>query len=153
MYTDIISLADAKIYLRIDDTLTEDDSQITRMIKGALSFVEKYTNYIFFPRDKDYRLIDGCVRIYDFPINSEITNDLEVENKTIYNIYSKGTENDLITLNVGYTDPVEIPQELIEVAYVIIKNMYYEKESNKSMLESLDSLSKITLDQYKRFIL
>jgi len=153
MYTDIISLEDAKIYLRIDDTLTEDDSQITRMIKGSLSFIEQYTNYIFFPRDKDYRLIDGCVRVYDFPINSEVTTELEVTNKTLYNIYQKGDNNDLITLNVGYIDSAEIPQELIEVAFVLIKNMYYDKENNKNLLESLDSLSKMTLENYKRFIL
>ena len=33
-YTDIITLADAKTYLRIDDTLTEDDAQITRGLFG-----------------------------------------------------------------------------------------------------------------------
>lgn len=152
MYTDIISLEDAKIYLRIDDTLTEDDTQITRMINGALSFIERYTNYIFFPRDKDYRLIDGCVRVYDFPINSEVTTELEVTNKTLYNIYQKGDNNDLISLNVGYVDPLEIPQELIEVGYVLIKNMYYDKENNKTLLESLDTLSMETLNIYKRFI-
>ena len=53
-YTDIITLADAKTYLRIDDTLSDDDAQITRMIKAALSQVEKSTNYIFFPRTKSY---------------------------------------------------------------------------------------------------
>src|SRR6056297_791632 len=153
MYTDIISLEQAKIYLRIDDTLTEDDLQITRMIKGALSFIEQYTNYIFFPRDKDYRLINGCVRVYDCPINSEVTTELEVTNKTLYNIYQKGYNNDLITLNVGYSDPANIPQELIEVAYVMIKNMYYEKENNKTLIDRLDTLSKITLENYKRFIL
>ncbi len=153
MYTDIISLEQAKIYLRIDDTLTEDDLQITRMIKGALSFIEQYTNYIFFPRDKDYRLINGCVRVYDYPINSEVTTELEVTNKTLYNIYKKGYNNDIITLNVGYSDPANIPQELIEVAYVMIKNMYYEKENNKTLIDRLDTLSKITLENYKRFIL
>jgi hypothetical protein len=153
MYTDIISLEEAKVYLRIDDTLTEDDFQITRMIKGALSFIEQYTNYIFFPRDKDYRLINGCVRVYDYPINSEVTTELEVTNKTLYNIYQKGDNNDLITLNVGYVDPLEIPQELLEVALVMIKNMYYEKENNKTLLDGLDTLSKITLENYKRFIL
>ena len=56
-------------------------------------------------------------------------------------------------MNIGYTDVADIPQELIEVAYTIIKSMYFEKESNKSVLDSLDSLSMMTLNQYKRFIL
>lgn len=152
-YLDIIPLADAKVYLRIDDTLTEDDAQIERMIKGALSFIENWTNYILYARDKEYRLINGCVSVYDYPINSEVTADLESENKTLYTNYTLGTSNDLITLNVGYSVTTDVPQELIEVAFEIIKLMYYEKETNKSHLNSLDSLSVMTLNQYKRFIL
>jgi len=152
-YLDVITLADAKVYLRIDDDLTEDDNQITRMIRASLSYIENYTNYILFARDKEYRLIDGCVRVYDFPINSEVTLELESENKTLYTNYSLGYTNDLITLNVGYVDPAEIPQDLIEVAYEIIELMYYEKETNKSHLNSLSSLSHMTLNQYKRFII
>ena len=34
-YLDVIPLVDAKVYLRIDDDLTEDDNQIIRMIKGS----------------------------------------------------------------------------------------------------------------------
>ena len=62
-YIDIIPLADAKVYLRIDDTLTEDDAQITRMINGALSYVERYTSHILYARDKEYRFIDGFVSV------------------------------------------------------------------------------------------
>ena len=152
-YLDIIPLSDAKVYLRIDDDLTEDDNQITRMINASLSYIERYTNVILYDRDKEYRLINGCVRVYDYPVNSEVTPDLEVENKTLYNNYSLGTTNDLIELNVGFVNVADIPQELIEVAYEIIELMYYEKETNKSHLNSLSSLSKMILDQNKRFIL
>ncbi len=58
-YLDIITLADAKIYLRIDDTLTEDDAQITRMIKASLSQIERITNYIFFARSKSLSTRDN----------------------------------------------------------------------------------------------
>ena len=152
-YLDIIPLADAKVYLRIDDDLTEDDAQITRMINGALSYIERYTNVILVAENKYYRLIDGFVRVYDYPINSEITADLVVENKTLYNNYCLGTDNALIGLNVGYTDVTDIPQELVEVAYEIIELMYYEKETNKSHLNSLSSLSTMILNDYKRFII
>ena len=152
-YLDIITLADAKVYLRIDDTLTEDDTQITRMINAALSYVERYTNYVLFAKDKEYRLIDGFVRVYDYPINSEVTADLISVNKTLYTNYTLGLSNDLITLNVGYSDIADVPQELIEVAYEIIELMYYEKETNKSHLNNLSSLSSMILNNYKRFIL
>ena len=152
-YIDIITLADAKVYLRIDDTLTEDDTQITRMINAALSYVENYTNHVLFAKDKEYRLIDGCIRVYDYPINSEVTADLISENKTLYTNYTLGSTNDLITLNVGYMLPADVPQELVEVAYEIIESLYYEKDTNKSINSRMSTISQMMLDQYKRFIL
>ena len=152
-YIDIIPLADAKVYLRIDDTLTEDDNQITRMINVALSYVERYTNHMLFARDKQYRLINGCVRIYDFPINSEVTADLVVEDMTLHKNYSLGSDNSLIELNVGYALVADVPQELIEVAYELIESLYYEKETNKSIQSRISTLSQLMLDQYKRFII
>lgn len=151
-YIDIIPLSDAKIYLRIDDDLTEDDNQITRMINGALSYVEKYTQHILYARDKEYRLINGGVSVYDYPINSEVTTDLVVENKTLYTNYCLGVDNGLITLNVGYEDVENVPSELIEVALEIIDIFYYGKETGKSMA-SLSELSVQILNQNKRFIL
>ena len=151
-YIDVITLADAKLYLRVDDTLTEDDAQITRMINAALSYVEKYTNVIVFARDKEYRLTDGCVKVYDYPINSEVTADLTAESKTLYTNYTFGTSNDLIELNVGYVDETDIPQEVIEAAYEIIDIYYYGKESGKTMAD-LSPMSRQGLDQFKRFLM
>jgi len=150
-YLDIIPLADAKVYLRIDDTLTEDDAQITRMIKGALSYIERTTNVMLYARDVIYNVSDNAVKVYDFPINSEVANVLDSEVKSLYTNYT--SEESTITLNVGYVNVSDVPQELIEVAYVLIKNMYYEKENNKTILESIDSLTELTLNNYKRFIL
>ena len=151
-YLDVITLADAKLYLRVDDTLTEDDAQITRMINAALSYVEKYTNVIVFARDKEYRTTSGCVRVYDYPINSEVTADLVVENKTLYTNYQLGITNDLIELNVGYALVADIPQELLEAAYEIIDIYYYGKESGKTMAD-LSPMSRQGLDQFKRFLM
>ena len=150
-YLDIISLTDAKTYLRIDDTLTEDDNQIIRMIKGALSYIEQYTNVMLFARDKNYIVQDSVVKVYDYPINIEVSTYTLKEVKTLHTNYT--TDETTFTLNVGYTVVTDVPNELIEVAYVLIKNMYYEKENNKTLMESLDSLSIMTLNQYKRFII
>ena len=150
-YIDVITLPDAKVYLRIDDDLTEDDTQITRMINGALSYIEQYTNIYFFARDKQYNVVNNCVRVYDYPINSEVSEYTEKEVLTLHTNYT--TDESVLTLNVGYTDVEEIPQELLEVAYTMIKSMYFEKENNKSILDSIDSLSMMTLNQYKRFLI
>jgi len=51
-YLDIIPLADAKNYLKIDDSLTEDDNNITRMIKASLIEVERMTNIHLIAKSK-----------------------------------------------------------------------------------------------------
>ena len=151
-YIDVITLADAKLYLRVDDTLTEDDAQITRMINAALSYVEKYTNVIVFARDKEYRLTDGCVKVYDYTINSEVTADLTAESKTLYTNYTLGSDNALIELNVGYVTASDVPAELLEAAFEIIDIYYYGKESGKTMAD-LSPMSRQGLDQFKRFLM
>ena len=94
-YLDVIPLADAKLYLRIDDDMNEDDNQITRMINASLSYIERYTNVMLFARDKEYRLIDGFVRVYDYPINSVVTVDYERTDRSLYS-------NFILPSNVGF---------------------------------------------------
>jgi hypothetical protein len=153
-YTDVITLSDAKVYLRVDDTLTEDDAQITRMINASLAYVEKWTNIMVFARLKTYVMVDGCVRVYDYPINSLIDPvDAEVVQKTLYTTYTYGTDTIDLSLNVGYVDPVDVPSDLLEVALEIIDLMYYEHESGKTVTKDLSSLSISVLDANKRFYL
>ena len=154
-YLDIITLADAKTYLRIDDTLTEDDAQITRMIKASLSQIERVTNYILFARSKSYIVENLSVNVYDFPINSltSPTTATSVE-KSIYTTYTTIVSTDLkVTLNVGYSNASDVPSDLIEVAYEMIDLMYYSPETGKSIKSDLSELSKMILNNYKRFFI
>lgn len=113
-YIDVITLASAKLYLRVDDTLTEDDAQITNMISSALKYVEKYTQVLVFARSKTYRMINGFVRVYDFPINSVIT--------PLTNVFATGTAqcvsviatNTLVTNGVTYTAVDGVPTDFTE---------------------------------------
>lgn len=154
-YTDIITLADAKTYLRIDDTLTEDDAQITRMIKASLSQIERATNYILFSRSKSYVVEDLSVNVYDYPINSLTTPTTATSvEKSIYTTYTTVVATDLkVTLNVGYVDPLDVPSDLIEVAFEMIDLMYYSPETGKSIKSDLSELSKMVLSNYKRFFI
>ena len=154
-YLDIITLADAKTYLRIDDTLTEDDAQITRMIKASLSQIERITNYIFFARSKSYVVENCSVNVYDFPINS-LTLLLNRHLIQLYKLYKQPFQHlsqSLESLNVGYTDPLDVPNDLIEVAYEMIDLMYYSPETGKSIKSDLSELSKMVLSNYKRFFI
>ena len=53
-YTDVISLEEAKLYLKIDAGQDATDNEITGMINSALSYIEKRTNHIFKTKEKVY---------------------------------------------------------------------------------------------------
>lgn len=131
-YLTVITLERAKIYLRIDDTQSETDDEITSMINSVCSFLEKKTNHIFFDRNKEYDVSCGKVRVYDYPINSVVSpadpEDVTAAKKTMYTDYCVDTETETITLNVGYTDPLDIPNDLIDAALQMLKVFYYEAE-------------------------
>ena len=167
-YTDVISLATAKTYLRIDDSQNETDSEITSMIKSALSYVEKHTNVLVYDRSKTYPVYQRCVRVYDYPINSvtkavdddgvDITltykTNYTYTTKNFYTLYEQ-IDSDAVSLvlNVGYDDPADVPTELIDVALVIIKLMYYEQESDKSFTDMIPSWAKHILETNRRHII
>jgi len=151
-YLDVISLAEAKNYLRVDDDLTEDDTLITRMIGTSLFYVEQWTNHILYARAKTYKLISGEVKIYDYPINSLTSpTDATSEVMTLYSNYSYGTDNSDLVLNVGYADPADIPPGLTDVALEIIDILYYSKETGKSITD-ITVLAKVILNNNKRFV-
>ena len=148
-YTSIISVEDAKDYLGVDDSFHDDDIQ--RMIKASLQSIEKYTNHIFFDRSKDYLLMDGEVSVYDYPINSVVTpssaDDYESKEHPLHTVYTV-SDADLvkITLNVGYSDTDDIPDDLIQVAFEKIDAMF------NNISKPLSMNCKMILDQNKRFI-
>ena len=119
-YIDVITLAEAKTYLRIDDTLTEDDASITQMINASLAMIERYTNNYVFSRNKTYNVRDNCIRVYDYPINTVITSDVEVENYSGFSVYTLIGES--LELNIGHDLPADVPDELKQCGLSIIKN-------------------------------
>ncbi len=161
-YTDIISLNDAKTYLRVDDTLTEDDEFIIRTINAAFSWIEKRTNQIVSAREKEYVLINGYTRIYDSPINTDLSSltDYKFTNKGLYYVVCANNldvDNEF-TLNIGERFSENVDFELINVAYEIIEYYYNQskkKEDTKGMTVSdyLSEMSKEYININRRFIL
>lgn len=155
-YLDVITLIEAKNYLRIDDTLTEDDAQITRMINAALAYIENWTRVYVYARAKTYIMVDGFVRVYDWPINSITTPaeaDMDNEQKTLYKNFCYGIETSNLVLNIGITAPENVPPELKEVGFEIIDLMYYEHETGKTVKKDLTSISVDILNRFRRFLL
>lgn len=155
-YIDVITLAEAKNTLRVDDTLTEDDAKITRIIGYALAYIELWTNVITFAQAKTYTMVDGCIRVYDYPINSITTPteaDMSNTQKTLYKTFTYGTTTSDLVLNVGHVLPTSVPVDLIDVAHEIIELRYYEQETGKTIAKDLSSTSIDTLNRHKRFLL
>jgi len=139
-YLDVITLERAKNYLRVDDCLIDDDNEIVSMINAACRFVEKRTNHIFYPQDKTYK--QGCqVKVYDYPINSAVGDPFVCYFSTFV-VYPNDTE---VTLNVGYENPEDVPDELVQACLQMIKVWYYESEKQvnttlipESVLQAID---------------
>lgn len=154
-YLDVITLATAKNYLGVDTSMTEDDADITRMIKGALRYVEEFTNVLVYARDKDYLFQDCEVRVYDHPINTLNTpTDATSTIKPLYTLYKTALSTDIyLDLNVGYSDPADVPEDIIDVALEMIELNYYGEKERGATKKGLSQLSKEVLYQRKRFLL
>lgn len=147
-YIDVISLERAKYYLRIDTTLTDDDAEITAMINSACSYIEKRTNLIFYPRNKTYK--GACqVKVYDYPINSIVTDPAPFAyEQPMFTIYP---DVKTVELNVGFIDPTDIPDELIQACLQMLHVFYYESEKQFNSTLIPESVKEV-IDINRRFI-
>jgi len=150
-YIDVISLEQAKLYLKIDEGQTITDNEITGMINSALSFIEKRTNHIFKTRDKVY--YKDCalvqqVKVYDFPIDNTVT-ELDIVYRPLYAIVP--TVNDMVTLTIGYENLEDIPSELIDSALQLINFWFYNSETKNAMNTVPDFVMQ-NIDINRRFL-
>lgn len=150
-YTDVISLEQAKLYLKIDEGQTVTDDEITGMINSALSFIEKRTNHIFKTRDKVY--FKDCalvqqVKVYDYPIDNTET-EFDIIYRPLFAIVP--TVNNMVTLTIGYTSVEDIPSELIDSALQLINFWFYNSET-KNAMNSVPDFVLSNIDVNRRFL-
>ena len=151
-YIDVVSLAEAKQFLRVDDGFTADDSLITMCINVAGDYVERHTNHLLFSREKTYKFFDNKKRVYDYPINS-ITSpaeaDMEITEYSLYTLY-ESTSEDLV-LNVGYDDPADVPA-MLKLKMLEIIDAMYPGNDNSAITNISDDLFE-SISEYRRFTL
>lgn len=123
IYQDVISLAEAKEYLGVDDT--SHDAAIQRAIDSALATIEKMTGHIFQERDIEFVYIDGKVNVYEYPIISTTNTTANTYVKPTHTLYAE-TDSTVksITIKFGYTDKNDIPPQLIEAGYQYINSIF-----------------------------
>lgn len=142
-HLDVIPLEDAKTYLGLDDTAR--DTEVERMIKSAISFIEKRTNHILIEQTKTYKFTNGCVRVYDYPITS--TNGTSEEKNGYFN-YSDNSAT-TIDLTLGYDALDDVPSEIIEACYMMLKFFFFEQEGTGKVPLLVQDI----IDANKRFII
>jgi hypothetical protein len=127
-YIDVLPLADVKNYIRVD--IVEDDADITMMINSAMEYIEKFTGHILYQRNMDYLLINGCARVYDYPIN-DLVSPTTVTGylKPGYKFYQNtNTTDETLTLDMGYALASDVPDALLQVAKEMIKVWYFDQD-------------------------
>ena len=146
-YLTVITLNQAKNYLKIDDSLTDDDALIETMIKASFRYIEKRTNHLVYARDIVYN--GACqVKVYDYPINTVIT--VPTPFKVDFAMFTVYPDVKEVELNVGYGVD-EVPEDIIVSAYEMLSVWYYnsEKQVNSTLIP--ESVKEV-LDLYKRFL-
>jgi hypothetical protein len=122
----IISLEQAKEFLVID--FPDRDEEITRNIKSAISYIERYTNVMTYEREKSYTLTGCSLEIYDAPISLITTVSMVKHNVLSITVFGKS--GDTVLATVGHNNIDDIPEDLISAAYILIsyltenKNLY-----------------------------
>jgi len=122
----VISLADAKEYLRVD--YPDQDGVITRNIKSAVALIEKYTGVMLYERERTYALSGCSLEIYDSPITFTGTLPTHIK-KMAMSVIVYGKSGETFTANVGYSDPNEIPQNLVDACYKMITYLYENRDA------------------------
>lgn len=149
-YTDVISLEQAKLYLKIDDGQDVTDDEITGMINSALSYIEKRTNHIFKTKSKVYYKDCALVQkatVYDHPIVN--TANLDIVYRTNRAIVP--TVDGFVTLTLGYEELTDIPPELIDCALQLINFWFYNSET-KNAMNTVPDFVNVNIDVNRRFI-
>jgi len=158
-YLEIIPLATAKNYLRIEDSLTADDELIESMIEAALQYVETYTNHILVEQNKTYYgpndpwfCASNVYDVYDYPIVSVVDPiDPETYTSKTFNTKTRyNTQAESIELNLGYEAVSDIPQAFIQSSLAILQVWYYNSEQQQSTALVPKSVQ-FALNPFRRF--
>lgn len=141
---DVISLADAKEYLRVD--YTDQDGVITRNIKSAISLIEQYTDVYLYERERTYALLGCSLEIYDSPLVWTGISPEKTKQQAM-SVIVYGKSGDTFAANIGYSDKADIPQNLLDACYKLITYLF---ENRDSYSVSLPLDVQMLVNQYRR---
>lgn len=150
----VLPLADAKLQLRLENSYTEEDSLIESYIKSAVSNVENYLNAHIQPKEMVIRFKDFSDYEFDtYPVTDISVSYYKVGNSTLTELpetdwyivsanpkhtvliidkvpYNVAVRPDavVITANIGYTDPDQIPAPIKQAIKLQVSDMFERRE-------------------------
>jgi hypothetical protein len=154
-YIDLVSLSEAKLFLRVDDDITETDSEITILINSACNLVENYTQHYLKPQTKTFQFNErGLIRMYAHPVNSIVeTSGFSVSNQQLYSIYSRTISSlDQLEANIGYTDTSQVKDIFKYAVLETVKLWFYGSESETVIKGYIPSSVMAILAPERRFV-
>jgi hypothetical protein len=134
----VVTLNQAKLWLRVDADDDSNDQIITTLIKAAVNQVEKYTLQILYQRALTARTtVNGAYKIYEYPLLS-----VESVGDETWNEYETQWYTEVIAQNVGlqtvtfvagygwdYNLGSEVPEDIITAIYEML-TYWYENRDN-----------------------
>lgn len=97
---DVLSLADAKTYLRVD--FSDDDDLITSLIYGAVGLVEQETNYRLYQRNEViYQTGKYYYVAFQYPINGAMVVN---QDSSDTNVYTPRLNYERLRTIIGYAN-------------------------------------------------
>ena len=136
-YLDIISVTEMKKYLRVEVDFFDDI--VKDYIESAFMLFEKKTNHYTATQTKSYEA--GKV-YYDYPL-SDYTD--VIRNGLMFTAKSD------ITVNVGYSNAVQVPADIKFAVKKLVEGMFLAEEKSEPFTIS-DSMAMEVIKEYKRYI-
>jgi len=155
----VVTLNQAKLWLRVDEDDDSNDSVITSLIKAAVNQVEKYTLQILWQRVITARTnAGGCYEIYEYPLISieSVGNDEWIEWETEWFTEVKADETGLQTVTFvagyGWTYDMgtEVPDDIITAIKEMLSYWYENRENGK---QGMPDIATYLLGPYRRITL
>lgn len=160
----VVSLAQAKMWLRLDEDYDYEDGLITALIKSAVNQVEQYTLQVLWQRILT-EITDrtGSLKIYNYPVifvedvvdKDLVAVDFEIEESQWYtSVITNQPGFNKVTYVAGYGWDYEggsyVPDD-IETAIKQLITYYYENRDNPK--EDMPKIVTYILAPYRRITL
>lgn len=155
----VVTLNQAKLWLRVDEDDDSNDTVITSLIKAAVNQVEKYTLQILWQRAITARTNKyACYRIFEYPLISiesvgdEEWGEDETEWYTEVRGYTGGVQTVTFVAGYGwsYDGGTEVPDDIITAIREMLAYWYENRDNAK---QGMPDAATYLLGPYRRVTL